>query len=192
MKKDSGIFLELGGRDGLVHSNSLFFERCLGWRGLLIEGKKQEFADLCTNRPSSVAYNMAVGCTNWTTVPWIGESEGTAGIASTLPKVFISRYHKLNKLYNVTCGPLGEVLIHAGISHIDLLSLDVEGAERRVLESMDWSVPVGIIMYEAVWLPRNDDIAIQEMLKVHGFKFHSCTRGCNNKIFLGPHSPWFV
>ena len=40
----TGTFVELGGRDGLMHSNTLFYERCLGWRGVLFEAKPGEFA----------------------------------------------------------------------------------------------------------------------------------------------------
>ena len=33
----NGFFLEIGGLDGIKFSNTLFFERCLGWTGVLVE-----------------------------------------------------------------------------------------------------------------------------------------------------------
>ncbi|MFZ3584632.1 methyltransferase, partial [Loktanella sp. DJP18] len=35
--KRGGTFLDIGAYDGLTGSNSLYFERCLGWTGLLVE-----------------------------------------------------------------------------------------------------------------------------------------------------------
>lgn len=31
-----GIFVEFGGRDGIMDSNTYFFEKALGWKGLLV------------------------------------------------------------------------------------------------------------------------------------------------------------
>ena len=36
----------------------------------------------------------------------------------------------------------------AGVASIDLFSLDVEGAELTVLQSMDWSIPVHVFLIE--------------------------------------------
>ena len=32
-----GTFVEFGARNGVDHSNTLYFERALGWRGILVE-----------------------------------------------------------------------------------------------------------------------------------------------------------
>ena len=45
-----GIFIEFGARDGLKHSNTLFFERALGWEGLLVEAGGDDWAGLRGNR----------------------------------------------------------------------------------------------------------------------------------------------
>ena len=57
----TGVFVELGGRDGLLHSNTLFFEECLGWKGAMLEAKPGEYAALCRNRPEVASFNMAAG-----------------------------------------------------------------------------------------------------------------------------------
>ena len=38
-----GIFLELGACDGLLYSNTMFFEKYLGFSGILIEPLKEEY-----------------------------------------------------------------------------------------------------------------------------------------------------
>ena len=41
-----GTFLEIGARDGVGGSNSLFFERHAGWSGFCVEAKRQHFEKL--------------------------------------------------------------------------------------------------------------------------------------------------
>lgn len=58
--RTGGVFLELGGYDGLTGSNSLFFEKELGWTGLLIEPSPANFAKATSVRGCS-CLNAAVG-----------------------------------------------------------------------------------------------------------------------------------
>merc|ERR1719316_110257 len=50
-KERNGVFLEAGGFDGLTFSNTLLFEQCLDWEGMLIEGGSDNFQQLVKNRP---------------------------------------------------------------------------------------------------------------------------------------------
>ena len=45
-----GVFVDVGARDGRQQSNSLFFERFLGWQGLCIEPRPENFAQLVAQR----------------------------------------------------------------------------------------------------------------------------------------------
>lgn len=51
----TGSFVELGALDGVTGSNTIIFERCLGWRGLLIEANPSNFNKLAVSKgiPSS-------------------------------------------------------------------------------------------------------------------------------------------
>lgn len=56
-----GSMVELGAFNGLRESNSRFFDLCLGWDTLLIEGNPRVFETLITNRPQvgvSIFYIM--------------------------------------------------------------------------------------------------------------------------------------
>lgn len=44
--------------------------------------------------------------------------------------------------YSVACRPLGRMFAEAGLRRIDFSSVDIEGSELRMLEAMDWRVPV--------------------------------------------------
>ena len=50
--KTNGSFLEVGGADGLTHSNTLMLERSYEWSGTLIEPDTEQFNILKNVRPS--------------------------------------------------------------------------------------------------------------------------------------------
>src|SRR5580765_5035293 len=57
---ENGSFIEAGGNDGLTQSNTYWFERFRGWRGLLIEAVPDQ-AGLCRqNRPRAEVINAAL------------------------------------------------------------------------------------------------------------------------------------
>jgi hypothetical protein len=62
-----------------------------------------------------------------------------------------------------------EIIRQSGLQHIDFWSLDVEGAELIVLQTMDWSIPVHYILVET-WPGRNADYdKITKLLTGQGF-----------------------
>ena len=134
-----GVFLELGAHDGLSMANSIHFEECLGWRGLLVEGQPSLFPRLTFNRPRSMLLRAAVckihGVENFTT-----RSDVLGGIQANLAKSHVRR-HKMRArdVEPVACAPLGDWLSLLRFTRIDLMYLDVEGSERLVLETLDWS-----------------------------------------------------
>ena len=61
--KANGTFIEMGALDGKGYSNSWFFEKSLGWRGLLIEPDPTMFPHILRNRPDAIALSGAI-CAN--------------------------------------------------------------------------------------------------------------------------------
>ena len=49
-----GTYLELGAFDGKRESNTIFYDHCLGWKGLLIEGGPQSYKLLIKNRSRQI------------------------------------------------------------------------------------------------------------------------------------------
>ena len=58
---------------------------------------------------------------------------------------------------------------HTGITHVDVFSLDVEGAELAVLETMDWGVGVDHWVIELDARTPDKDQGVRDILKAHGF-----------------------
>ena len=60
--KQNGIYIELGALDGVLYSNTKFFEDTLHWKGILIEPHPNKFELLQQNRPNNFLFNDLVSC----------------------------------------------------------------------------------------------------------------------------------
>jgi len=49
-----GVFVDVGAYDGVMGSNTYYFERCLGWRGVAFEANSDVLADLTRNRSCEI------------------------------------------------------------------------------------------------------------------------------------------
>jgi FkbM family methyltransferase len=71
------------------------------------------------------------------------------GLDSTMDIKHKIRFHSNNiDGYYVKCRPLSSIVKECNLQYIDLLSIDVEGAELIVLETIDFSVPIYVICIE--------------------------------------------
>jgi FkbM family methyltransferase len=143
---ENGFFIEAGGNDGLSQSNSYWFERFRGWRGLLVEAVPKQ-ARLCArNRPLADVVNVALVADENTKSVRIKTANLMAYIPGerTADEDAIHLGHAM-KVYNVTQVPeievpattLAKLLDARGGGPADLFSLDVEGYEVPVLQGMD-------------------------------------------------------
>lgn len=123
-----GVFVELGGNDGLQQSNTLALEWIYGWTGLLVEPEPELAAECRRNRPRSTVICTGAG------VGW-----GLAGLRrDDLIGQMTNAAPGADDVSIVPIAPLSELIKAAGIGkHIDVLSLDVEGFELEVLQGLD-------------------------------------------------------
>lgn len=149
LQEEAGTYVELGAFDGRIESNSRFFDACLGWKGLLIEGNPDSYKKLVNNRPNAHRMSFAPSCsaeyeaTN-RTVQFAKYPMTNAGLKGK------AKTYDQKPMVDVPCGPLGPVLqdVFEGQS-INFLSLDVEGAEPMVLETIDFDkVKIHVLMVE--------------------------------------------
>ncbi len=143
-----GYFVEAGANDGQTYSNTLYFERYLGWRGLLIE-PIPELAEQCRrNRPRCRVENCAlvapdfVGrevsmhyCNMMSLVK--GAMKSPEGDRQHLKRGCEVQHVKSYEL-SVPASTLTAVLERQRVGRIDFLSLDVEGYERQALQGLDF------------------------------------------------------
>ena len=88
-----GTFVELGALNGLLWSNTLIFERCFGWRGLLIEASPVNYDQLSRSGRSATAVHSAV-CPDG--VGSFNMSSGGGGTAGNPAFMFDKRGKKMH------------------------------------------------------------------------------------------------
>ena len=146
---DGGSFVEAGANDGLTQSNTYYFERWRGWRGILIEGIPALAAKCRHNRPHAivvpVALVPAMPADGLAVMHYAGLMSAADG-AWADPRQLEEHVRRGLAVQNlagtyqvkVPARTLTAVLDEAAPGReIDLLSLDVEGMEADVLRGLD-------------------------------------------------------
>ena len=140
-----GFFVDVGAHDGVTWNNTVFFERERGWSGLCIEPNPSVFPRLQSAR-SAECIRSAIGPHD-ATVPFrvvTGYAEMLSGIDTAYDRRHRARLERERAefggdthIVRVPMRRLDTVLRDAGINRVDLLSIDVEGGESGVLDSID-------------------------------------------------------
>lgn len=147
---EKGFYVDIGAADPLIDSiTHLFYER--GWSGINVEPTPC-FEALRAERPRDQNLQVAIGETDgdvtfFLTYPYLGMSTVDPSVHRSLMDA-IERIEQTS----VPQRRLDSVLAkHAGSRTIHFLKVDVEGAEREVLASSDWSTfrPI-VVVVEAI------------------------------------------
>jgi FkbM family methyltransferase len=163
-----GIFVEIGGFDGLTYSNTKFFENVFGFKGVLIE-PTEHYYKMKANRPTCDCYKFAVAKTK-SKVKFLGK-HATAGLVDTMADSFKNSWHKEATEYEVDAEPFSNILACSNIKYIDFMTIDVEGGEQIVLETFDFNIPVYVIAIELDNHNPEKDEKCREILRANGFTF---------------------
>lgn len=175
-KMTNGFFVDIGANDGFTYSNTYFFEKYRNWTGLCVEPQGECFKLLkatrkestikvkaCISEFNGVAEFLQVNgpqmlsclkeyCTEEHSERIKREIEQNGGEISIIPTQNI----KISDLFGMF-----------DINKIDILSLDIEGGEYKVLQMIDYSkVHINAIVVEF----NNNKNLIVELLQKQGFK----------------------
>jgi FkbM family methyltransferase len=153
-----GFYVDVGAHDGITINNTLYFEKNHNWTGINVEPIKSVFDKLVTNRPNNVNLNYAV-CNNDGETEFLcnkGYTEMISGIKSNFDPRHLQRLHDENiqmgsttELIKVNTKKLETIFDENNVSHINYLSIDVEGAEFEVIKSINFDkVFIDIINFE--------------------------------------------
>lgn len=138
-----GVFFDVAAHEPMFISNTYFFEKCLGWEGVCVEANPEYHDALRKYRTCSLVKTCL---SNKEEIVEFILGGGHGGINSTNKN---SGYPVSPTQVSMRCQPTSLVLKITGIYKIDYLSLDVEGHELHILESIDWKkTQVNVITIE--------------------------------------------
>ena len=136
----SGFYIDIGAWDPDICSVTKHFYD-LGWRGVNIEPVEGVYQKLASARPHDINLSVAVGNRPNGKAKFVEyQTEGLSGFAESLfhDNIVAAGWGTIAKTFDV------EVISLAAIAHehaplqVDFVKIDVEGAEREVIESADW------------------------------------------------------
>lgn len=190
LNKRNGIYIELGALDGVLYSNTKFFQDTLNWSGILIEPHPNKFNLLKNNRPNNFLFNNLVSCHEepLSFRYFVDGHAAVSGVEQTLPQqhfdVYFDKYNGLLAQNRIMIKPikLSDIVKQTNLKHIDLLSLDVEGHEYEVLLSWDFSIPIDVILIETLGVEPEKDELCRNILLNNNYKF--VTKYKHNEIFV--------
>ncbi len=177
LPNDSGnrVFVEIGGNDGINLSNTYLLEKEFAWKGVSVEPLPRAYAELEKNR-NCITINGAVaefdGETSFYAIR--GGPEMLSGIPDKYDQRHKRRVRKNLKRQKATaeeitvpCFRLDTILKENDIDHIDYLSIDTEGGELDILESIDFNaIPVSLISVENNYFTNE----IEEFMEAHDYR----------------------
>ena len=179
-----GTFVELGALDGVTGSNTYALEKCLNWRGLLIEANPESYAKLQVSGRKAAKVHSAV-CPRPGYVNVTAHGSVFAGMPSEMSAAYIRSWGRhipqRHAVVEVPCRSLTSLMQDNGLpSGADFLSLDVQGAEELVLSAVDPAV-FKVIMVEMDGFDKAKQRRIHSLILKAGLKQA-------NKSFTVPYS----
>lgn len=135
----NGFFVEFGGADGIKFSNTYYLERELGWRGIVAEPARVWHPAVRYNRACFVDDRCV-----WTkTGETLTFNQPAIAAHSTIDAYSdsdsLGHTRKDGQRYEVTTVSLNDLLAFWNAPRrIDYLSIDTEGSELDILQSLDF------------------------------------------------------
>lgn len=168
-EKKNGFFVDVGANHPVLYSNTYYFYKNHGWRGINIDATPGSMRQFRIKRPRDVNLELGVGKVK-KIVPFYCFPDSQ--LNSFDRNVIRAQPYTVVKVPIV---PLRDILKKHVHRQIDLLTVDVEGLDYEVLQSNDWKVfsPLLVVVEDHNY-PQSP---IGAFLKKKGYKFVAKTGG---------------
>jgi len=173
--KKNGFFIEAGAWDGEYLSNTLFLETSANWTGLLVEPNIGAYNILLTRNRRAHSIHACLAVERHPSKVEFDAADGFGGINKNLDKVDQNNLERMRdsipsamrSKYPVQCYPLYSLILAMGNPRVDFLSIDIEGAELAVLNTIPWDkVQIELVMLE---VEHSDKEALAEIMRAAGY-----------------------
>jgi len=179
-------YVEFGAADGVKGSNTFLLEDSFSWKGILAEPAKIWRENLRLNRPNSYIEFDCVWSDSDSNLIF-NETPDAPGLSTVYEYRNSDLHHnsrKQSKRYKVKTISLNDLLNkYNAPNHINYLSIDTEGSEFKILNSLDWDrYSFDVITCEHNYSPQREEIF--KLLTTKGYK----------RIFesLSQYEDWYV
>jgi len=170
---DKGSYVDVGAAHPVIH-NVTYSLYLSGWRGVNIEPMTREANMLRDIRPEDRTFQVAAGAEAGKLKMYVAPMENRG--ATTSDPATVERYVSLGQVFETTTVDVARVdmlVASAGLSDVHVLKIDVEGAERSVLEGCDLrTMRPWVIVIEATRPNSTEDASSewQPMILDHGYR----------------------
>ncbi|GAB0497526.1 hypothetical protein MMPV_008861 [Pyropia vietnamensis] len=161
-----GTYVDIAANEAVRISNTAFYDRCLNWRGVCVEANPTYHEELWRMRSCDLV-PTCVSSTDGEVVNFT-LAAGIGGITATNKNPTGGKPQIV-----LRCTTAAKALARSALTHIDYLSLDVEGHELPVLQGIDWNIThINVITVE---LSKTRGDPIKELLAGQGFRILDLT-----------------
>ncbi len=174
-----GVFVDIGAYNGVTFNNTLFFEKELGWTGLCIEPIPEAFQQLNDNRKCKCIQGCVANSPKDALFLRAASPSLTTEMLSGLMKTYDPiHYLRVSQEVGQTggqlqvltsnCFMLNDLLKYNNIKHVNFLSIDTQGGELEILQSIDYDqYKIDVISVEDAY----HDPQFISFMEKKGFKF---------------------
>ena len=172
-RKLNGFFLDIGAHDGVTYSNTFKFEKFRDWKGICIEPNPSVFEKLKANR-NCFFENCCISDKDGEVIfrKIIGHAEMLSGILDCFDEQHIERINidisQNGGSYQdivIKSKNINNILANYNVTDIDFCSLDTEGAELSIVNSIDF-VKYNIRSFS---IEKNNESSVKDLLIAKGY-----------------------
>lgn len=174
--KTNGVFIDIGAHNGILLSNTYFFEQQRNWRGICIEPLPEIYKELCQRRTCHCVRGCIAPFNGTATLlQVVGYSEMLSGLLNNYDQKHLQRIQReirerggKTQQIEVACFKLNDLLENHQFYHVDYVSIDTEGGELEILKSIDFDR----FIIDVIDVENNyNDPRINNFLVSKGYKF---------------------
>ena len=168
----TGFYVDVGAGQPRFE-NDTFFLYQRGWRGINIEPNRELHTALVRDRPRDTNLQLALSDQDSDAIVYY-ELAGSG--LSTCDAEMAAQYKAVGRNIvprEIPAATLSDVLANAGVDHINILKVDVEGFEEKVLNGNNWEkfrpdvVMVAVTYYDR---PLRRPTGILDSMKERGYR----------------------
>jgi FkbM family methyltransferase len=135
----TGIYVDVGAHHPVRFSNTYLLHR-RGWRGVNIDAAPGSMAAFEHMRPDDINLEVGITAREETRAFHVFDEPALNTFDSERARSLDRPPYKIVNVCDVRCAPLSNILREHAIGVIDLLSIDAEGFDFEVLQTVDWEV----------------------------------------------------